>query len=101
MGTTRSPLATRTAGVRDAKARLSQLLDEVQQGHEWTITDRGQPIARLVPITKTEAPLASRLRRLERSGVIEPAPRKPSPIPPPLPLAAGYARRIPEEDRNG
>ena len=101
MGTTKKPLTVRTTGVRDAKARLSQLLDEVQQGHEWTITDRGRPIARLVPVAETAVPLAVRLKQLERSGIVEAGPRTAAPIPPPLPLSAGYARRILDEDRDG
>ena len=36
-------------GAFDAKAKLSQLLQEVKDGHSFTITVRGQPIADLVP----------------------------------------------------
>jgi prevent-host-death family protein len=39
----------REAGVREARQNLSALLDEVRKGHEVTITDRGRPVARLVP----------------------------------------------------
>lgn len=35
----------------DAKNRLSALLDEVARGHEITITRRGVPVAKLVPVT--------------------------------------------------
>lgn len=34
----------------DAKNRLSALVDQVEQGQEVTITRRGKPVARLVPI---------------------------------------------------
>jgi prevent-host-death family protein len=37
------------AGIREARQNLSALLDEVRKGHEITITDRGRPVARLVP----------------------------------------------------
>jgi prevent-host-death family protein len=37
------------AGVREARQNLSALIDEVRKGHEVTITDRGRPVARLVP----------------------------------------------------
>jgi prevent-host-death family protein len=40
----------RTAGVREARQDLSSLLDEVRKGREVTITDRGRPVARLVPV---------------------------------------------------
>jgi prevent-host-death family protein len=33
----------------DAKARLAELLDEVERGETIVITRRGKPIARLVP----------------------------------------------------
>ena len=39
----------RTAGIREARQNLSALLDEVKQGHEIVITDRGRPVAKLVP----------------------------------------------------
>ena len=34
----------------DAKNRLSGLLDQVEGGQEVTITRRGKPVARLVPV---------------------------------------------------
>jgi prevent-host-death family protein len=37
------------AGIREARQNLSALLEEVRKGHEITITDRGRPVARLVP----------------------------------------------------
>lgn len=36
-------------GSFDAKARLSELLREVQRGQRYTITLRGRPVADLVP----------------------------------------------------
>jgi prevent-host-death family protein len=89
----------RTAGVRDAKARLSQLLRDVQLGQEWLITERGKPIARLVPISQDRAPLEERLRRLEDAGLIERAAQRVLPLPPPLPLERGLAGRMLDEDR--
>lgn len=38
-------------GVFDAKTHLSELLERVAAGEEFTITRRGQPVARLVPAT--------------------------------------------------
>ena len=37
------------AGVGEARQNLSALIEEVRKGHEVTITDRGRPVARLVP----------------------------------------------------
>ncbi len=51
--------------VTELRANLAAFLDKVQAGDEITITDRGQPIARIVP-----AGWAQRLRELEAKGVI-------------------------------
>ncbi|HET9489063.1 MAG TPA: type II toxin-antitoxin system prevent-host-death family antitoxin [Methylomirabilota bacterium] len=39
----------RSAGVREARQNLSALLDEVKKGREVVITERGRPVAKLVP----------------------------------------------------
>jgi len=92
--------ATRAVGVRDAKAHLSRLLADVQRGGEWTITERGRAIARLVPIGREQIPLSERIRRLEQDGTIEPAAERRLPLPPPLPVQAGLARRMLDDDRD-
>jgi prevent-host-death family protein len=42
----------RTAGVREARQNLSALLDEVRKGREIIITERGRPVAKLVPLDR-------------------------------------------------
>jgi prevent-host-death family protein len=91
----------RAIGVRDAKAQLSRLLQDVQRGGEWTITERGKPIARLVPIAAESVSLAQRIRSLEQAGIIEPVPVRRFSVPPPLPVESGLARRMLDSDRNG
>ena len=44
-----------TIGAFDAKTHLSALLERVERGEEITITRRGRPIARLVPLDRTTA----------------------------------------------
>ena len=39
----------KAAGIREARQHLSILLDEVRKGREVLITDRGRPVARIVP----------------------------------------------------
>ena len=61
-------MTMKTAAVSELKARLSQYLNRVKAGQEVLITDRGNPVARLVPI--------SRVRRdtmvdMERRGLIK------------------------------
>ena len=46
------------AGIRDLKAHLSSYLRKVEAGQTVTITRRGKPIGRIVPVTQsTEAQL--------------------------------------------
>jgi len=86
--------------VREAKARLSKLLRDVQRGQEWVITERGSPVARLSPISVRSLSLAERVRRLEDAGVMEPMHREMRNLPPPLPLKEGVAQKWLQEDRN-
>jgi prevent-host-death family protein len=63
-----------SAGVAQLKARLSEYLSRVKAGEEVLVTDRGRPVARLVPVgagyvPDDEAELA-RLREMEREGLV-------------------------------
>jgi prevent-host-death family protein len=37
-------------GTYEARTRLTELIRQVQQGQRFTITDRGEPVAQLVPV---------------------------------------------------
>ena len=93
-------MKVRSTGVREAKAHLSRLLRDVQQGREWIITERGTPIAKLVPIEKARLSLEERISRLEDEGIIEPAPRDVRRLPPPLPIKDGLPQKWLQEDRD-
>jgi prevent-host-death family protein len=41
-------------GVYEAKTHLTALLDRVEGGEQFTITKHGRPIARLIPVTRTD-----------------------------------------------
>ena len=57
----------RTAGVREARQNLTELLDDVKKGREVVITDRGRPVARLAPVERRRPfPDLSRVRRAFR-----------------------------------
>jgi prevent-host-death family protein len=45
-----------TVGAHDARTRLAALPDPVQRGEEVTITRRGRPVAKLVPLTAWRPP---------------------------------------------
>lgn len=60
----------RSAGVAELKAHLSRYLASVKEGEEVTVTERGRPIARLVPLG-AEAGQEARLQRLARAGLVK------------------------------
>ena len=41
-------------GVYEAKTRLTALLDRVEHGEQFTITKHGRPVARLVPVRRSD-----------------------------------------------
>jgi prevent-host-death family protein len=57
----------RRAGVREARQNLSALLDEVKQGREVIITERGRPVAKLVPPGPVRSRGVPDLRAFRRS----------------------------------
>lgn len=60
-----------TAGVADLKANLSRYLDRIRRGGEVIVTDRGEPVARLVPL-EGKVGRGSRIERLVREGLLIP-----------------------------
>ena len=60
----------KTAAVSKLKAYLSDYLNQVKAGTEVLITDRGKPVARLVPISRTKTTGES-LTRMEKQGLIK------------------------------
>ena len=61
-----------TVGIADLKARLSEFLARARAGDEVLVTDRGRPVARLVPIEGSgpgQEPDPA-LSELERAGAI-------------------------------
>jgi prevent-host-death family protein len=68
-------------GVRELNQNTSQVLARVSGGETIEITDRGHPVARLVPVSDETSTLA----RLVASGrAVAPASAGPVPLPPRL-----------------
>jgi prevent-host-death family protein len=63
--------AKNTASVVQLKARLSEYLRRVKAGNELVVTERGLPIARIVPLEAAER-RATRDERLIRAGLMRP-----------------------------
>jgi len=59
----------KSAGVAELKARLTSYLKQVKSGHEILITDRGSPVAMLVPIDSSQR-RKDRCRRLAARGLL-------------------------------
>ena len=87
-----------TIGIREAKAQLSRLVSEAERGTEWVITDRGRPVAKLVPLDDGMAPVGHRLAKLEKWGWIGPPASRAIPVSPPIRLHADPQRAL-QEDR--
>jgi len=75
-----------SASISEAKAKLSALLARVRAGETVTITDRGVPVAQIVPLNNSaDVDWDARLERLEQQGVIR------RPAGPPLDVEAFLA----------
>lgn len=64
-------MATTTTNVVQLKSRLSEYLRRVKAGAEVVITERGVPVARLVPLDAAERRTTRRLR-LSKTGIVRP-----------------------------
>jgi prevent-host-death family protein len=56
--------------ISELKAALSRYLDRVRSGEEVVVTDRGKPVAKLVPLGAERFQAAGHLEALEREGVV-------------------------------
>jgi prevent-host-death family protein len=56
-----------TVGIRELKARLSSYVRQARSGASVIITDRGEPVARLVPMGRS---LEDRMEDLVEAGLI-------------------------------
>jgi prevent-host-death family protein len=57
------------AAVSELKAHLSEYLNQVKAGGEILITDRGKPVARLMPIARSKTHKES-LIQMQKQGLI-------------------------------
>jgi len=65
----------KTAAVSELKARLSEYLSHVKAGMEVLVTERGKPVARLMPVSRTKN-LKESLVLMEKQGLIRLGPGK-------------------------
>ena len=59
-----------TYSTYQAKARFSELLRLVREGHTVTVSYRGEPVAEVRPIPERRGDILERLDDLERRGIL-------------------------------
>lgn len=60
----------KSAAVSKLKASLSEYLARVKAGEEVIVTERGKPIAKLVPLGRDQAEVPPHLLELARAGLV-------------------------------
>lgn len=58
-----------TATVSKLKATLSKYLSRVKAGEEVIVTERGKPIAKIMPVTQDDSASSPHLLELARAGL--------------------------------
>jgi prevent-host-death family protein len=68
------------AGVRELRLHFSQYLQEVKQGEQIVITERGEGIAQILPLypdeSKQEKKIQATLRQLAQKGIVQLPPKQ-------------------------
>jgi prevent-host-death family protein len=73
----------KTVGIRALKQNASAVVADAAAGEVVIITDRGRPVAQLIPVPATH------LERLRAAGLTRPRRRSPADLPEPSPLQPG------------
>jgi prevent-host-death family protein len=58
-----------TAAISKLKASLSEYLSKVKAGENVLVTERGKPIAKIVPVERETSEIPPHLLMLERAGL--------------------------------
>ena len=74
-------------GIRALKQNASEVVARVEAGEEITVTNRGRPVARIVP--HLSKPRRSRIEEMIARGEITPATGSLADLPPPHPALPG------------
>lgn len=87
-------------GIREARINLSRLIRDVRGGMEIVITDRGTPVARLIPAEGTSLTVEERINNYVSCGLIESCPESNKTEPAPVELPEDYIKRLLREERH-
>lgn len=91
----------RTTAISELKARLSEHLAWVKRGEEVLVTERGKPVARIVPVGP-ETTDNERLRAWAARGVLRPGKRQSASLVRGLPVCSlpeGVLQQALDEER--
>lgn len=61
----------KTVAISKLKASLSEFLTKVKKGEEVLITERGKPIAKIIPLDRDDSKVSAHLMTLERAGLVK------------------------------
>lgn len=81
-------------GIRDLRNGLSQYLDIVRLGRSLTVTDRGRPVARIVPVDSLTT-----LEKLTDEGRVTPGHRTARPRLDPVEVSATVSDLVGDQRR--
>jgi len=56
-----------SVGIKELKARLSEYVGRTREGERFLVTDRGEPVAELIPLSPERQALA----KLQEEGAVE------------------------------
>lgn len=56
-----------TVGIKELKTRLSEYVERTREGERFLVTDRGEPVAELIPLSPERQALA----KLAAEGAVE------------------------------
>jgi prevent-host-death family protein len=86
-------------GLREANQRFSNIMKAVRRGEEVMLTERGKPLARIIPIRAADTS-ETVIRRLEETGLLRPASRpRPMPVWEPRPIEGESIAQTLREER--
>ena len=88
-------------GLREANVRFSKYVNMVKKGQEIVLTDRGNPVAVIKPVSAKKETEEERLTHLEDQGILKRASGGKFPLPKPVVLGGKSLSKIVEEEREG
>lgn len=81
-------------GIRELRAHLSRYLERIHDGEDIVVTDRGVPVARIVPMDGQR-----KIDRLIAAGLVQPVAKPQGPPPRPVKAKGTVSDLVAEQRR--